>query len=94
MFNYSNMERIKCSAIKAYVNDYHSIFCGFRHADILEYMFNHKIEYDKTKTIQGFLTTEDRFVDRYEGALIAFDANQINDPNITCLYSEDIWPEE
>jgi hypothetical protein len=90
----NNLERIKCSAIKVSCSDYFHIFTGKRHADIFEFMFNHNIKYDKDTHIQGFLTNEDRFVDRYEASLIAFDANQISDPNITCLYSEDIWPEE
>lgn len=90
-----NLESIVCSAIKIITKDnYPTIVCGKRHADILEYMFKHKIEYDKNLAIQGFLTNNDRFVDRFEAALIAFDIRQINDPSITELYSEDIWPEE
>ena len=95
MFQSFNLERIKCSAIKAVtVHGYPKIVCGRRHADIFEYMFKHQIEYDKALSIQGFLTSGDRFVDRFEAALIAFDARQIDDPNITELFSEDIWPEE
>ena len=90
------IERIESSAIKFNIpNDkYSQILCAKRHADILEYMFNHKIEYDKNTAVQGFMTSEDRFVDRHEGAYIAFDAGQINDRSIEILYSEDIWPEE
>lgn len=39
---------------------------------------------------QGFLTSRNRFVDREEAAIIAFDANQINEEKQT-LYSEDLW---
>ena len=39
---------------------------------------------------QGFLTNTNRFVDREEGAQIAFDAGQIKQHTIT-LYSEDLY---
>lgn len=92
-----NIERIVSSAIKFKIiptETHNHILCAKRHADILEYMFNHKIEYDKNTAVQGFMTSEDRFVDRHEAAYIAFDAGQINDRSIEILYSEDIWPEE
>ena len=42
------------------------------------------------KAVQGFLTSDDRFVDRKEGGQIAFDAGQI--PKLTnCLFSEDLY---
>ena len=42
------------------------------------------------KDIQGFLTSQDRFVDRKEAADIAYKAGQIKD--ITdCLISEDLY---
>ena len=40
--------------------------------------------------VQGFLTNTNRFVDRKEGAEIAFNANQINEQKET-LYSEDLY---
>ena len=40
--------------------------------------------------VQGFLTNTNRFVDRQEGALIAFDADQTNGLKET-LYSEDLY---
>lgn len=39
---------------------------------------------------QGFLTNKNRFVDREKGAIIAFDANQIDEQKQT-LYSEDLY---
>lgn len=39
---------------------------------------------------QGFLTNEDRFVEREEGAQIAFEAGQITQHKIV-LYSEDLY---
>ena len=89
-----NIERIKQSAIKFKFNNSDSwgIITGSRHSDIFEIMFKHGVQYDRDSAVQGFITQEDRFVDRYEAALIAFDALQITDPSITQLYSEDIWP--
>ena len=40
--------------------------------------------------IQGFLTNKNRFVDRKEGAKIAFDAGQTKDLK-TLLFSEDLY---
>ncbi len=40
--------------------------------------------------VQGFLTNKNRFVSRQEGAIIAFDANQIKKEKET-LYSEDLY---
>jgi hypothetical protein len=42
------------------------------------------------ENIQGFLTNTNRFVDREEGAQIAFDSGQIEQHKIT-LYSEDLY---
>ena len=39
---------------------------------------------------QGFLTNKNRFVDRYEGGLIAFNANQTSSLKET-LFSEDLY---
>jgi hypothetical protein len=39
---------------------------------------------------QGFITNKNRFVGREEGAIIAFDANQIKEKKET-LYSEDLY---
>jgi len=42
------------------------------------------------KAVQGFLTSNDIFVDRKEAGQIAFDAGQI--PKLTnCLFSEDLY---
>lgn len=40
--------------------------------------------------IQGFLTNTNRFVDRQEGAIIAFEAGQIEE-KLTTLYSENLY---
>ena len=45
------------------------------------------------ESIQGFLTSKNRFVDRKEGAKIALEAKQIKELKFskTDLYSEDIY---
>ena len=40
--------------------------------------------------VQGFLTSKNRFVDREEGAILAFDAGQIPEEKQT-LFSEDLY---
>ena len=41
-------------------------------------------------TVQGFLTSKDRFVNRDEAAVIAFKAKQIDNP-VDSLFSEDLY---
>lgn len=73
------MMKIIASAIKAYPKDskYPIIVCGKRHCNCLEILWNSKIEFDKSKTIQGFYTNNDRFLDRYEAAILALENNQM-----------------
>ena len=86
--------RIVSSAIKftLFNDDYPIIMTAKRHCDVLEKMFNLKLNYNRNTMIQGFLTDDDTFVDRFEAASIAYNANQIDNEIIT-LYSEDIWPD-
>ena len=85
--------------------DYFQIMCGKRHCNVLEMMYNLRIEYDKLSATQGFLTDEDQFVDRYDAAQMAYRNGQIlpdsdllekmdADPdmlNAYQLFSEDVW---
>lgn len=67
------------------------VAAGWRHHNcytILWTLFP-KLDYLGTD-VQGFLTSKGRFVDRKEGALIAFKAEQISSPK-TELYSEDLY---
>ena len=51
-------------------------------------------EIDKTKTEQGFLTNDDRFLDRYDAMQHAIACGQLPpDADKECkeLYSEDLW---
>ena len=85
--------------------DYFQIMCGKRHCNVLEMMYNLRIEYDKLSATQGFLTDEDQFVDRYDAAQMAYRNGQIlpdsdllekmnADPdmlNAYQLFSEEVW---
>ena len=85
--------------------DYFQIMCGKRHCNVLEMMYNLRIEYDKLSATQGFLTDEDQFIDRYDAAQMAYRNGQIlpdsdllekmdADPdmlNAYQLFSEDVW---
>jgi hypothetical protein len=65
------------------------VICGRRHHNII--MTKKILSGNKShEDIQGFLTSDDRFVDRIEAGEIAFKANQINKPT-DCLFSEDIY---
>ena len=51
-------------------------------------------EIDKTKTEQGFLTNDDRFLDRYDAMQHAIACGQLPpgaDKECKELYSEDLW---
>jgi hypothetical protein len=77
------------------------VVLGHRHADIIRNVGNllgkRTVENGKDSVgeyTQGFLTNKDRFVDRKEGAEIAWRENQILDKgrsNPNYLYSEDIY---
>lgn len=73
------------------------VICGRRHHNCFLTAFElnggKKIEglsEANAKAVQGFLTSNDIFVDRKEAGRIAFDARQI--PKLTdCLFSEDLY---
>lgn len=76
------------------------VVCGHRHAhciDIVKMLSGLRSVMNGNdsvgETIQGFLTNENRFVDRYEGFDIAEAQNQLNDrPRAgRTLYSEDLY---
>lgn len=96
------MEKILCAAIwyKDLDTPIHKcknienglVICGYRHhqciATKVSVVGTRGSEPDKT--IQGFLTSENRFVDRYEAYNIALKANQIKEKKSDTLYSEDL----
>jgi hypothetical protein len=68
------------------------VVCGHRHHNCFSTSFILN-KYEKVKgleEIQGFMTSENNFVDRYEAAKIAFEAGQ-TDTLKNKLYSEDIY---
>lgn len=91
------MPKLIAAAIRFYPKDseYPQIVCGKRHCDCFEWMFKHQVEYDKNTQEQGFLTSTNQFVDRYEAMNIALDWGQVSaeDSHESCqqLYSEDLW---
>jgi hypothetical protein len=71
------------------------VFCGHRHPHCLhqQIAMTGKKQHEVGEYIQGFLTSENRFVDREEAAKIALVANQIDRLNYSnkSLYSEDLY---
>ena len=71
-----------------------AVFCGHRHPHCMYTMIAITGLRSVTPVIgeyeQGFLTNKNRFVDREEAAIIAFDAGQIEKEKQT-LYSEDLY---
>lgn len=99
-------ERILCAAIWYKEYPYNSesstvknveglVMIGRRHHNIISTVHNllGKSSFQMGKHIQGFLTSKDRFVDRYEALLIAKEQNQILnlDDVRGQLYSEDLY---
>ncbi len=89
------MSRLVAAAIRFYPKDskYPQIVCGERHSDCFEWMFTHRVEYDKQTHEQGFLTESNQFIDRYSAMYLAHD--QLLNPEDykpgSPLYSEDLW---
>ena len=82
-------ERIMHAAVKA-KNGW--MFFGKCHADCFYKAHNMKIEMEKGADAQGFLTSEGRFVCRALAAVIALNADQVDDLS-SALFSEDLWCE-
>lgn len=90
----NNKEYILCAAIRRKVprdckpyhegtNDICKIEIGYRHHDIYQ-RFNNSDDYDKSPLSfdmddQGFYTSHGRFVNRYEGMKIAYEAGQVSE---------------
>lgn len=68
------------------------VFCGWRHSNCIyqKVAITGLSDYKSGENVQGFLTSKNRFVDREEAAIIAFDAGQIKQEKQT-LYSEDLY---
>lgn len=89
------MRTIKCAAIRAKTSDMK--WCEIpakRHADCYEILHKTYPSYDRESVVEGFLTNDNHFVDRYEAKKIAVAANQLIVPiewTVAALYSEDIY---
>jgi len=97
------IEHIACAAIwfKNAKFAYHGptnitsgvVLCGYHHSQIIHQsnvLTNTRI-YQMQPYIQGFLTSENRFVGREEGYFIALKAKQVKQNNDTTLFSEMLW---
>ena len=89
------MEIILCAAIKIIdkkdVRGNDLIYCGYRHHNIFWLGSEDTVKFD---TVQGFLTSKGRFVDRLEAVEIAVNANQVQREKLIAppnLYSEDLY---
>lgn len=71
------------------------VICGHRHHNCMHNMLaltGLEADYKAGKSIQGFLTNTNRFVDRIEGAKIALESKQIEKLQFgKQLYSEDLY---
>lgn len=73
------------------------VFCGYRHAHCMYSMCSvtgkRSVTTEVGRYIQGFLTSENRFVDRKEAWIIAKRENQIKKQSggYGTLYSEDLY---
>ena len=71
-----------------HIGKYHDICnieLGMRHHDIF-----HRFPEEMNEREQGFYTSKGRYVDRKEGAEIAYAAGQIDSP-VDKLFSEDLY---
>ena len=84
-----------CSAIKFEYHGFPFIICGKRHGDcfknVSDFMSADKWNQISNRTvIQGFLTDDNRFLNRQEAADYAYKYRQIKQAQDTLL-SEDLW---
>jgi len=70
------------------------VFCGHRHPQCMYTMCSitglRSVTTECGEYVQGFLKNKNRFVNREEGAIIAFNSGQIKEEKQT-LFSEDLY---
>jgi hypothetical protein len=68
------------------------VFCGWRHSNCIyqKVAVTGLRDSESGENVQGFLTSDNRFVNREEGAVIAFNAGQIKEQKKR-LFSEDLY---
>lgn len=88
-------EVLRLRGLSPYNVDKGIVLCGWRHGNCIYQMVAIYGIYDEDagESVQGFLTSLNRFVDRKEGAEIAFKSGQIEKPitHPTGLFSEDLY---
>lgn len=62
-----------------------------RHGDLLTLLCETHTPQQVARAVQGFLTSEYRFVDRVEAKQVALAAGQITKTDSEQLFSEDLW---
>lgn len=86
------MAKIVKSAIRFHVShNTELVIAARRHADAYEQAY--KMLGFMPTAEEGFITSKDQFVDRYEAKYLAWDAGQVMNQDGP-LYSEDIWPDD
>lgn len=85
-------EVLRQRGLSPYNVDTGIVFCGWRHANCLYQMvaITGLRQCEAGEEVQGFLTNKNIFVNREEGAKIAFEAGQIKE-QLKTLYSEDLY---
>jgi hypothetical protein len=68
------------------------VICGHRHHNcfMTSYILNKNEKLQNVEEVQGFMTSGNNFVDREEGARIAFESGQTSELLIR-LFSEDLY---
>lgn len=85
----NELEYIKHAAI---ITENDLIIIGKSHADCIHKAIENKLRAKRDAKAQGFFTNTGRYISRFEAAVIAFKAKQIDSP-INILFSEDLWSE-
>ena len=88
---------IVAAAVKVRVSQdnkiYDFVFPCHRHSDIPYILCKLKAFYEVLE--EGFLTDKGEFLNRYDASTHAYECSQlvetIEEPYITCLFSEDLW---
>ena len=85
-------EVLRLRGMSPYNVDQGIVFCGWRHGNCLYQMvaLTGLADHEAGKGTQGFLTSDNRFVDRIEAGLIAFKAEQTATLK-GYLFSEDLY---
>jgi len=85
-------EVLKPRGFSPYNVDKGVVFCGWRHPNCIyqKVAVTGLRDAESGENIQGFLTSDNRFVDRIEAALIAFESGQTKEKK-AFLFSEDLY---